>query len=169
LFSKELIRTIEPQLRAIVRKNGFDSFLEFQSLLYNLAISRDQQCLTDVGFQLQNDFHNSKQIETLYNYVKDNYDQNLKLEYAAQMMNMSVASFCRFIKKRTGKTFVDFVISHKIGIAAQELLETNKSISEICFESGFNNISNFNRIFKKKQGCTPGDYRKNIIGTSHVH
>jgi AraC-like DNA-binding protein len=80
-----------------------------------------------------------------------------------------VVSFSRFIKKRTGKSFVDFVNSHRIGIAAQELLETNKSISEICFECGFNNISNFNRIFKKKQGCTPGDFRNNFIGTSNVH
>ncbi len=169
LFSKELVQTIEPQLMAIVRKNGFDSFLEFQSLLYNLAISRDQQLLTDVVFQRQSDFHNSKRIETVYNYIKENYDKNLKLEDAAQMVNMSVASFCRFIKKRTGKTYVDFVLSHRIGIAAQELLETNKSISEICFESGFNNISNFNRIFKKKKGCTPTDYRKNIVGSSNVH
>lgn len=169
LFSEELISIVEPQLMAIVRKNGFDSFLEFQSLLYNLATSRDQQLLNDVVFQRQSDFHNSKHIETVYNFIKDNYSQKLKLEDAAEMVNMSVASFSRFIKKRTGKSFVDFVNSYRIGIAAQELLESNKSISEICFECGFNNISNFNRIFKKKQGCTPGDYRNNITGSSNVH
>ncbi len=78
LFPNETIRIIEPQLMAIVRKNGFDSFLELQSLLYNLAISRDQQFLTDVAFQRQSDFHNSKQIETVYNYIKENYTQHKK-------------------------------------------------------------------------------------------
>ena len=168
LFPNETIRIIEPQLMAIVRKNGFDSFLELQSLLYNLAISRDQQFLTDVAFQRQSDFHNSKQIETVYNYIKENYAQKLQVGDAAQLVNMSVVTFSRLIKQRTGKSFVDFVNSYRLGIAMQTMMETNESISEICFECGFNNISNFNRIFKKIQGCTPSEYRNNYRGSSNV-
>lgn len=168
LFPEETIQIIEPQLMAIVNKNGFDSFLEFQSLLYNLTISRDQLFLTDLTFQRQSDFHNSKRIEKVYNYIKENYDQKLKIEDAAQLINMSIVSFSRFIKQRTGKSFVDFVNSYRISIASQAMVETNKSISEICYDCGFNNISNFNRVFRKKQGCTPSEFRDNFNGTSNM-
>ncbi|GAF04099.1 helix-turn-helix domain-containing protein [Saccharicrinis fermentans] len=168
LFSQETIKLIEPKLFELSKKRGFDSFLEFQSLLYDLAISRDQQLLTNVAFQRQSDFHNSERIETVYNYIKENYAQKLKVEDAAQLINMSVVSFSRLIKQRTGKSFVDFVNEIRLGIATRSLIETNKSISEICFECGFNNISNFNRIFRKKQDCTPSEFRTNFTGTRNV-
>lgn len=168
LFSEEVIRLVEPQLMALVNKSGFDSFLEFQSLIYNLAISRDQQLLIDKTFQHQNGFHNSKQMDVLYNYIKENYTEKLKIEDAANMLNMSVASFNRLLKKRTGKSFVDFVNSYRLEMATQALINTNKSISEICYDCGFNNISNFNRIFRKYQKCTPGDFRKDFVGMSNI-
>ncbi|MCW3805373.1 AraC family transcriptional regulator [Plebeiibacterium marinum] len=168
LFSQDTIRLIEPKLLELSKKRGFDSFLEFQSLLYDLAISRDQQLLTNVAFQRQSDFHNSERIETVYNYIKENYALKLKVEDAAQLVNMSVVSFSRLIKQRTGKSFVDFVNEIRLGIATRSLIETNKSVSEICFECGFNNISNFNRIFRKKQNCTPSEFRTNFTGVRNV-
>ena len=168
LFSQDTIKLIEPKLLELSKKRGFDSFLEFQSLLYDLAISRDQQLLTNVAFQRQSDFHNSERIETVYNYVKENFALKLKVEDAAQLVNMSVVSFSRLIKQRTGKSFVDFVNEIRLGIATRALIETNKSVSEICFECGFNNISNFNRIFRKKQNCTPSEFRTNFTGVRNV-
>ncbi len=168
LFSQETIQKVEPRLQALSLKHGFDSFLEFQSLLYDLAISRDQQLLTNMSFLRKNDFHNSERIETIYTYIKDNYNKKIKLEDAAQKANMTVISFSRLIKLRTGKSFVDFVNEIRLGYATRMLIETNKSIGEVCFECGFNNISNFNRIFKKRQGCTPSEFRVNFSGTKSV-
>jgi len=168
LFSQETIRMIEPRLHRLSQKRGFDSYLEFQSLLYDLAISRDQQLLTNMSFLRQNDFHNSERIESIYTYVKENFGKKIKLEDAAGHVNMTVVSFSRLIKQRTGKSFVDFVNEIRLGYATRLLIESNKSIGEICFECGFNNISNFNRIFKKRQNCTPSEFRTNFTGTRSV-
>jgi AraC-like DNA-binding protein len=169
LFSKETIQIIEPQLRRLRKKRGFDSFLEFQSLLYNLAISRNQQFLSNTAFLRQSDFHNSERIEKVYNYIKENYAQKLRVEDAAKLVNMSVVSFSRLIKQRTGRSFVDFVNEIRLGMATRSLIETTKGVTEICYECGFNNVSNFNRIFKKKQNCTPSEFRENFNGTRNVN
>lgn len=167
-FSEETVKMLGPKLQVLSQKRGFDSFLEFQSLLYDLAISRDQKILTNMSFQRQNDFYNSERIEKVYRYVKENFNKKLKLEEAAEMVNMSVISFSRLIKQRTGKSFVDFVNEMRLGFATRLLIESNKSITEVCFKCGFNNISNFNRIFKKRQGCTPSEFRMNFNGTKNV-
>ncbi|MBN2597129.1 AraC family transcriptional regulator [Labilibaculum sp.] len=169
LFSEDTTRMVEPKLIALSQKRGFDSYLAFQSLLYDLAISREQHLLTNMSFHRQNDFHNSERIERIYKYIQDNFQQKIKLEDAAALINMSVISFSRLIKQRTGKSFVEFVIEIRLGIATRLLIETNKSIAEICFDCGFNNISNFNRIFKKKQDCTPSEFRMNFNGTKNVY
>ncbi|MCG8579420.1 MAG: AraC family transcriptional regulator [Bacteroidales bacterium] len=169
LFSQETIKKVEQRIFSISQKRGFDSFLEFQSLLYDLAISRDQQLLSNISFLHKNDFHNSERIEAIYAFVKDNYHRKIKVEEAAAHINMTVVSFSRLIKQRTGKSFVDFTNEIRLGYATRLLIETNKSIGEICYSCGFNNISNFNRIFKKKQNYTPSEFRHNFTGVKNVY
>ncbi|WP_299550559.1 AraC family transcriptional regulator [Seonamhaeicola sp.] len=169
LFSKETILSVEERLNSLSRKSGFDNFMEFQSLLYDLAVSRDKKTLTNLSFEDQNDFHNSERIEKVYNYIKEHYDKKIKVEDAAAIINMTVISFSRLIKKRTGKTFTEFVNELRLGYATRKLIETNDGISEICFDCGFNNISNFNRRFKNKQGCTPTEFRENFKGTRNIY
>ncbi|WP_462319359.1 helix-turn-helix domain-containing protein [Marinilabilia sp.] len=169
LFSKETSLMAAERLIHMSKKRSFDSYIEFQSLLYDLAISRDQRLLTNISFQKNNDFYNSDKIEKIYNFVRDNYTQRIKLEDAANLLNMSIVSFSRLIKQRTGKSFVDFVNEVRLGYATRMLIETTKSVSEICYECGFNNISNFNRTFKKKQNCTPSEFRTNFNGERNVY
>lgn len=168
LFSEQTTEMAAERVAQISKKRGFDSYLEFQSLLYDLAISREQRLLTNISFQKNTDFFNSDRIEKIYNYVRDNYNTRIKLEDAANLLNMSIVSFSRLIKQRTGKSFVDFVNEIRLGYATRMLIETNKSISEICYECGFNNISNFNRTFRKKQNCTPSEFRTNFNGVKNV-
>lgn len=168
-FSKQTIKQVEDKIISLSQKRGFDSFIELQSLLYDLAISRDQKLLTNISFQRTSDFHNSDRIEKVYNYVKTNFHKKIKLEEAAELLNMSVVSFTRLIKQRTGKSFIDFVNEMRLGYATRLLIETSKSVGEICFECGFNNISNFNRIFKKKQGVTPSEFRNSFTGSKNVY
>lgn len=168
LFSKETAKFLEKRFLNLAQKKGFDSFLEFQSLLFDLSISHNQHLLTNVSFQDGNDFHNSERIEKIYNYIRDNFTKKMMLEEAAAMLNMSVVSFSRLIKQRTGKSFIEFVNEIRLGYATRLLIETGKSISEVCYESGFNNISNFNRTFRKKQGCTPSEFRVNFNGVKTV-
>ncbi len=168
-FSKTTIQQVQEKIKSLTQKRGFDSFIELQTLLYDLAISRDQKLLTNISFQRSEDFQNSEKIEKLYNYILDNFRNKIKLDDAAQLLNMSTVSFTRFIKQRTGKSFIDFVNEIRLGYATRLLIETNKSVSEICYDCGFNNISNFNRIFKKKQDATPSEFRNNFNGLKNVY
>lgn len=168
LFSPHTAKNLEKRFLSLAQKRGFDSFLEFQSLLYDLSISRDQRLLTNISFQKGNEFHNNERIEKIYNFVNENFSKKIMLEEAAGLLNMSVVSFSRLIKQRTGKSFIDFVNEIRLGYATRLLIETGKSVSEVCYECGFNNISNFNRTFKKKQGCTPSEFRVNFNGVKTV-
>jgi AraC-like DNA-binding protein len=168
LFSRETAMALEKRFMALAQKRGYKSFLEFQSLMYDLSISKEQRLLTNISFQRSCQFPNSERIEIIYNYIRENFNKKIMLEDAAAMVNMSVVSFGRLIKQRTGKSFIDFVNEIRLGYATRLLIETNKSISEICYECGFNNISNFNRTFKKKQGKTPSEFRVNFNGVKYV-
>jgi len=79
----------------------------------------------------------------------------------ADLAGMTPVAFSRFFKLRTGKSLSDFIIDIRLGYAARQLVDSTHSISEICFACGFNNLSNFNRIFKKKKGCSPKEFRDN--------
>ncbi len=168
-FSKATILQVKDKIISLSQKRGFDSFIELQTLLYDLAISRDQKLLTNFSFHRASDFQNSEKIEKVYNFVKNNFHTKIWLEEAASLLNMSVVTFTRLIKQRTGKSFIDFVNEIRLGHATRLLIESTKSISEICFECGFNNVSNFNRTFKKKQGVTPSGFRNSFTGLKNVY
>ena len=169
LFAKEAQEQVEKKILHLSKTNGFDSFLQFQSLLYDLAISRDQTFLTNMSFQHQNDFYNSERIEKVYHFLNENYHRKIKIEEVAQLLSMSVISLSRLIKQRTGKSFIEFLIEVRLGSATRRLIESKESITEICFDCGFNNISNFNRIFKKYQSCTPSEFRTSFSGIKSVY
>ena len=97
----------------------------------------------------------------IYNYMKENYEKEIKLKDISDLIGMTEVAFSRFLKKRTGRNFIDSLNDIRLGHAARLLIDTTYSISEICTNCGFNNLSNFNRIFKKKKGCTPREFREN--------
>jgi AraC-like DNA-binding protein len=168
LFSTETAIKLESKLSSLNNKSAFDNFLTFQSLLYEMAVSKNQKLLTSISFKENSDSFKSVKVEKIFNYIKLNYSEVIRLEDAAAMVNMTVVTFSRLIKQQTGKTFVEFVNELRLGVATRKLIETNESISEICFVCGFNNISNFNRIFKKSKNCTPSEFRNNFVGTKNI-
>ena len=92
-------------------------------------------------------------------YLNKNFDKNVSLAEAARLAAMTEVAFSRFFKLRTGKTFVDTLNEVRLGHASRMLIETTQSINEVAYKCGFNNMSNFNRIFKKKKQCTPKEFR----------
>jgi AraC-like DNA-binding protein len=168
LFSTETAIKLESKLSSLNNKSAFDNFLTFQSLLYEMAVSKNQKLLTSISFKENSDSFKSVKVEKIFNYIKLNYSEVIRLEDAAAMVNMTVVTFSRLIKQQTGKTFVEFVNELRLGVATRKLIETNESISEIWFVCGFNNISNFNRIFKKSKNCTPSEFRNNFVGTKNI-
>ena len=101
----------------------------------------------------------SRRVKKVKQYINDHYTDTLHLDDLAGLVGMSPSSFSRFFKLRTGKSLSDYILDIRLGFAARMLVDSTKNISEICFECGFNNISNFNRIFKAKRGVTPREFR----------
>lgn len=160
LFSRETIQNIAPRLFSITQKHGFDSVLDLMSILHDLSISRNMRVLSDVSFNnTETISYNSRRIEATMKYLNDNFDKTVTLAEAARLSSMSEVAFSRFFKMRSGKTFVDTLTEIRLGHASRMLIETTQGVTEVAYKCGFNNISNFNRLFKKKKHCTPKEFR----------
>ena len=107
---------------------------------------------------------NSKNINIVRSNLKqniDHYKEEIRLSKLADLVGMTSVSFSRFFKLRTGKNLSDYIIDIRLGFAARLLVDSTMSIAEICYECGFNNLSNFNRMFKRQKGCSPKEFREN--------
>lgn len=166
LFSKETTLSIMPRIKELTQKQGFDSVLELMSILHDLSISRNCRTLSDAFFNKETISYNSRRIENIMEYVNNNFSQNITLKDAAKIAGMTEVSLSRFFKLRTGKTFIDALNDVRLGHASRMLIETTQSVNEIAYKCGFNNMSNFNRIFKKKKDSTPKEFRNsyNAVG-----
>lgn len=163
LFSRETTVEIMPRLMALTRISGIKYYLEFINVLDDLAKSENQTMLSNSSAEKE-DFHNSDKIKKVYEYIQENFAETITLAEISELVNMSPVSFNRFIKKRTGKTFITYINDTRISFASGWLLETELSIGEIAFKCGFNNIANFNRLFKKSKNCTPKEFREEFVG-----
>ncbi|MBD1366242.1 helix-turn-helix transcriptional regulator [Mucilaginibacter sp. ZT4R22] len=163
-FPPETILAIKDRLQSLDKKNGFDSVLELLSILHDLSISRNMKALSDASFTNEKFNYNSRRIEKVFEYMNVNYNKQVTLAEVAKIANMPDASFSRFIKKRTGKTFIDSLNEIRLGHASRMLIESTTTVAEIAYKCGFNNISNFNRIFKRKKFCIPKEFRETYTG-----
>ena len=105
--------------------------------------------------------HDSRRIKKVDDYLNAHFSDEIRLPVVAELVNMSEVSFSRFFKLRTGKSLTDYLIDIRIGHASRLLADSTLSIAEVGSNSGFNNLSNFNRIFRKKKDCTPKEFREN--------
>ena len=161
LFSKTTAKQLSSRLKALSNKQGFDSVLELMSILHDLSISRNMRLLSDASFSNVQQSYNSRRIEKVMEYMNNNFDKQVLLADAAKISNMTEVSFSRFFKTQTGVSFIDSLLEIRLGHASRMLIDTNQPVSEVAYNCGFNNISNFNRLFKKKKGCTPKEFKEN--------
>lgn len=169
LFSRETILHIMPRIMGLNQQQGFDSVLELMSILHDLSISRNMRLLSDSTFN-NSELHtyNSRRIEKAMEYMNREFDKPITLAEVAKLNNMTETAFSRFFKNHTGMTFIDSLTEKRLGHASRMLIESTHSVAEIAYKCGFNNISNFNRVFKRKKGCTPKEFRKNYSLISRV-
>jgi AraC-like DNA-binding protein len=160
-FSRQTIDQITPRLLILNQKQGFDSVLELMSVLHDLSISRNMRTLSDSTFNNVEFSYNSRRIGKAIDFMNRNFQKPIKLTEVAKLANMTDVSFSRFFKTRTGITFMDSLLEMRLGHASRLLIDTTQSVSEVAYNCGFNNISNFNRLFKKKKNCTPKEFREN--------
>jgi len=168
LFSAETTQSLAPRLLNLSQKHGFDSVLELFSILHDLSISRNMRILSDSTFNnIEQYTYNSRRVEKALEHMNSNFDKPISLSDVAKLVSMSDVAFSRFFKTRTGNNFIDSLIEIRLGHASRLLIDTTHSIGEIAYRCGFNNMSNFNRVFKKKKNCTPKEFREdyNAVGS----
>ena len=146
-------------------KDGFYAVMQFMTILYELSRCEGARTLASSSFAKIAVEDDSRRILKVKNFINENYMDELRLAQLAEIAGMSASAFSRFFKLHTGRNLSDYIIDIRLGYATRKLVDTSRSISEISFECGFNNLSNFNRIFKKKKGCSPSEFRENYHKT----
>ncbi|WP_207422521.1 AraC family transcriptional regulator [Desertivirga brevis] len=149
---------------------NMDRIIILLSILKTLAESDDHKTIVNG----QSAFYQSNESDTLRlnkvcNYTLANYKKDITLEEIAAISNLSVTSFCRYFKLMTKKTYYDFLIEIRISHACRSLIEDKLPTEVICFDCGFNNVSNFYRHFKKVTGITPLEYKRKYLNKVKHH
>lgn len=157
-FGPETVKKVAAKIEGLQYLTGINRLLELIAVLAILSESEDTQELTTNSMSLQNEV-DSARINGVLSYIVQNYQRELQLSDVAKLANMSESAFSRYFKKRTRRTFSQFIAEIRIEHACKLLVQDKMSISAISLESGFNNLSNFNRQFKQLKKTTPLAYR----------
>nr|MBP7473344.1 helix-turn-helix domain-containing protein [Prevotella sp.] len=165
-FPLSAIMKVYTQLDSLSQvKDGFYAVMQFMTILYELSKCDGARTLASSSFAKIVVEDDSRRILKVKNYISKNYMDEIRLSTLADMAGMSPSAFSRFFKLHTGRNLSEYIIDIRLGYASRMLVDTARSISEISFDCGFNNLSNFNRIFKKKKECSPSEFRENYHKT----
>lgn len=140
---------------------GFYSVMKFIELMYELSLTSDYRLLSTSAFAHTTMTTDSRRVQKVKDYIDANFNEDIRLQVLADLANMTPTAFSRFFKLRTAKSISEYIIDVRLGHAARMLADSTMAVVEICYRCGFNNISNFNRIFKRKKGLTPTEFREN--------
>ena len=178
LINENIIYSVPKVGSFVCKKSRFKSFDGLNSVTEDCA-KKKEDCTSHVvlneleeatefkvlnaeGFSMDLQMQDNDKINTIFNYVKDNFQEQITLDEVAVLVSMTVPSFCRYFKKITQKTFTRFVNEYRLVHASKLLAEKPISITEVCFESGFNNFSYFNKSFQEYTGKSASQYRKEL-------
>ena len=148
----------------LTEDKGFTNVIEFFQLLDLLSQSTETTYLSSEGFSSKVLSTHSSRIQMAYSYIMKNFAKiDLRIGDVAAQVNMSDSAFSHFFQKYAFRSFTQFLMDIRIGHACKSLLDTDETVGQICYESGFNNLANFNRLFKKYRTCTPVEFRRRYI------
>lgn len=144
-------------------ENSFKLLIGLLEALNQLASSNNYVLLDHSGTIANRSIAEQKRITPVFEYLVENFRQQVSLDVAAGIANMTPNAFCKYFKKITRKTFMETIIGYRLNYAIQQLIQTDKPISDIAFESGFGDVSHFYKIFKLKMHLSPLNYRKKFM------
>lgn len=162
LYGVETKTILGSKIEALASSQGIERIIRLLEILKDLALTKDYTILNVDGFAFEVEPQDNKKIDIIFGYVSKNFKQPITLDEISDEVSMTVPAFCRYFKKVTGKTFTQFVNEFRIVHATKLLAENPTSITDICFESGFNNFSHFNKLFKHFTGKSPLKYRNEM-------
>jgi AraC-like DNA-binding protein len=163
-FNNETQQLAQERIRSLAReKNNFKRLMGFLEILHALAVSKDAVLLDPQRVSKELAPIDQERTHPIFAYLVENFRGEISLNKAAAIAGMTPNAFCRFFKKITRKTFMETVIDYRLNHATQQLIQTDKPISSICFESGFGDISHFYKTFRSKMQLSPLHYRKKFM------
>lgn len=152
---KEIIR----KMHELLEVRGMERLLRLLDILHQMSGSSDYNLISDPGIKGHNSL-DAERLDKIFQYTFQNYEREIRLDEVAALVYMTPTSFCRFFQERTKKTFFTFLNNMRLNQASQLLIATDRSISDITYSCGYNNLSNFNRQFKAKFSLPPKTYRQ---------
>ncbi|MAU16880.1 MAG: AraC family transcriptional regulator [Muricauda sp.] len=161
-FSGKTKMKVGEKMEILEYQTDFQRLLSILNILNILATSKEMKVLNAEGFSLETEVKDNDRINIVFNHVKTHFKEDISLEQIADMVSMTVPSFCRYFKKITNKTFTQFVNEYRLVHASKLLAEQPMSITQVCYDSGFNNFSHFNKSFKAFTGQNPSEYRNQL-------
>jgi len=163
-FEGAVSKSIGDQLLSLLKLKGIDRLLSFIKILEKMAVTNEYHLLASEAYKTSAAIGTDQRLSKILNYIQLNYQDELSVDAIAKKFNMNTTAFCRYFKENTSKPMVQYINEMRVGYACKLLMDKSLSVSEICFESGFNNIANFNRIFKRINDCSPSVYRMRMKG-----
>jgi len=153
----------------ITESTGFVNVISFLQLLDMLSESAEKCQLSSEGFSSKGQGEETQRIQLACGYMLKNFSRSeLKMGEVAAQIHMNESAFRHFFRKKMHRSFTEFLVDIRIGRACKLLLDTDDTVGQICCESGFNNLANFNRLFKKYRTNTPVQYRKLHLGKTGI-
>lgn len=159
-FQPDVIQMVHDHFLEIADAAGPQKWIHLLQILTILSNNMDYERLSSPYLSVSTQNMGEVRLSTVISYISENFDKEIPLDEIADIASMTVQSFCRYFKKRTNKTFIQFLNEYRIGKACVLLIENKIPIGQIWSELGFNSSTNFNRVFKRLYGCTPLDFRK---------
>ncbi len=146
-------------LQQLLQGSELVSFTLLLQLLHQLSFRKSLPIASLQYKPLKGD-ENQQRINKIFLYVQQEFRAKISLQKAASLIHLSESAFCKFFKRASGKTFSDYTNEIRIAHACRLLIETDKPITEVAFDSGFESLTYFNRVFLKKKEMRPGEFRK---------
>jgi AraC-like DNA-binding protein len=156
------------KMEELLHINGYERLRCLLDILHIISQSTEQKLLSSIGFQNSFNLHDAERINKVFSYILKNFTEEVSLKEAADQAHMITSAFCKFFKKRTGKTFSHVLNEIRIGHACKLFIEQGLSVSDVCYSSGYNSLSYFNRQFKANTKYSPLEYRERFYKERQV-
>lgn len=160
-INSRLAAKLKPMVSELEKMQGFTRIIRLCECLQLIAATQEFETISTQEVRTF-PARNLDRIDKIFQYTIENFQEPISLANVAGTAGMSIPAFCNYFKKSTKKTYIDFLNEIRIGHACKLLIDTQKPVLEICYESGFNTLANFNKQFLKMKKLTPTGYRKNI-------
>jgi len=168
-FPQEAILTVYHRIIRLSKiEEGFLAVQELFAILYDLSKFDNAKELASSAFAKVEMDSDTKRVLKVKNYIDEHYREEISLEQLSNIAGMSPAAFSRYFKLRTGKNISEYIVDIRLGHASRRLIDTTDAVSEICWTTGFNTLSNFNRLFRKRKGCSPTEFREKYQKTKVI-